>query len=109
MDYKFIIVDDDTSVRSITGRFIQHLVPLIVKQSSVSVSHAANGDEALSVFYDLNPHVALIDTDMPGTIGYEVLRMLQPDFPNTYFIGMSGSPSYADKWAEVCTKVYLDD
>lgn len=63
-----IIVDDDVEVASLHGRFVAAHPAFDV------VATAHNGPEALRLIADHRPDLVLLDFDLPGLTGLEVLR-----------------------------------
>ncbi len=51
---------------------------------------AANGTEALELFYDLRPDLLMTDVYLPGMNGLELTRKLRGDYPNLPIIILSG-------------------
>ena len=66
---KVLIVDDHAVVRSGLRRLLQGV-------SDIAVIEAADGAEALAVFIAEQPDVAIIDINLPGMGGLELLRRL---------------------------------
>jgi DNA-binding NarL/FixJ family response regulator len=73
---QILIVDDHPIVRD-------GLVAILGTQSDFNVvGEAASGEEALRLFQQLAPHVILLDLEMPGMDGVQViqrLRKIQPE------------------------------
>ncbi|QJU58867.1 response regulator [Sphingomonas sp. AP4-R1] len=67
--YIFIIDDDDAMRAS--------LLSLLRTRSDLIISPFPSGDAFLAALGDLEPGVALIDVNMPGADGVEVLRRLR--------------------------------
>ncbi|MBI9044625.1 MAG: response regulator transcription factor [Anaerolineaceae bacterium] len=68
---RILLVDDSDTFREITLQFLNRYPELEV------VGAAADADEALDLTRDLSPHVVLLDLDMPGKTGFEVLPLLK--------------------------------
>lgn len=87
---KVLIVDDHAVVRSGLRRLLQGV-------SDIAVIEAADGAEALAVFIAEQPDVAIIDINLPGMGGLELLRRLlaaQPSISALIF-SMHAEPIYA--------------
>lgn len=61
-----LVVDDDGDIRS--------LLRAILEVEGHYICEAADGEEALSLFTELQPEVVVLDIMMPGLSGLDVLR-----------------------------------
>ncbi|MEO7444279.1 MAG: LytTR family DNA-binding domain-containing protein [Ferruginibacter sp.] len=52
----------------------------------INVAVCNNADEALEAIKTLNPDIAFLDVDMPGTNGIELLRMAKEEVPIAIFV-----------------------
>ena len=68
-DLKVLIVDDEADARSLAGRMLQ--------QHGVEIHAAASADEALELLKSVRPDVIVSDIGMPGTDGYQFMRMVR--------------------------------
>ncbi len=68
---EILIVDDDPEILEMTG--------LLLRTSGYAVRTAANGEEAYVEARVSPPALVLLDINMPGTNGWEALRMLKAD------------------------------
>lgn len=66
---KILIVDDEHDFCEVLRDF------LMVKGYEIAVAH--NGEEALAAYMQENPDVVLLDIQMPGKDGLQVLRELK--------------------------------
>lgn len=75
-DYKIkiLVVDDEETVRVLLQRILQ--------ASGYEAVIAANGKEALSVIADGGIDVVMLDINMPGLSGIEVLGKISADWPD---------------------------
>ncbi len=75
-DYKtkVLVVDDDETVRVLLQRILQ--------AAGYEAVIAANGKEALSVIADGGIDVVMLDINMPGLSGVEVLGKISTDWPD---------------------------
>ena len=65
---KFLIADDHANVR----RGLREI--LVDAFSGAHFSEASNGDEVLAQLVDSQPDILLLDINMPGRSGFEVLK-----------------------------------
>ena len=68
-DLRVLIVDDEADARSLAGRMLE--------QHGVEVHTAASADEALELLKRVRPDVIVSDIGMPGTDGYQFMRMVR--------------------------------
>ncbi len=87
---KVLIVDDHAVVRSGLRRLLQGV-------ADIEVVEAADGAEALAVFGAEQPDIAIIDINLPGMGGLELLRRLLAARPSvrTLIFSMHAEPIYA--------------
>lgn len=82
MPRKILLADDSLAVHRAVEK------SLAGRDDAVRV--ASSGDEALAVFEEERPDVALVDVHMPGASGYEVTRQIKnsvPDVPVLLLVG----------------------
>jgi two-component system nitrate/nitrite response regulator NarL len=60
------------------------------------VAEAASGEEALRLGPELKPDVCILDIDLPGMSGLQVLRELRPRLPEAEFVMLTVSASQVD-------------
>ena len=63
-----LLIDDDESVRDLTGRSLTRL--------GFEVKSAASGKQGLALARDLQPSLILLDINLPDMVGWDVLAML---------------------------------
>jgi two-component system, NtrC family, response regulator HydG len=80
---RLLVVDDDTGVLAVVERFASALGFDVVFRSS--------GREALACLSDVRPDVALVDLQMPGLGGIDVLRAVRAADPDCQVILMTGN------------------
>ena len=73
MSYKVLIVDDSKLARMAISKILTALRPDWTR------IEAANPDEAVAFFAASEPNIALLDFNMPGRDGFEVLNALKSD------------------------------
>lgn len=69
MNERVLVVDDQPLIREV--------VRTMLETRGFAVVTAKDGHEALRVFADVEPAIALVDVDMPGPNGVEVCRALR--------------------------------
>ena len=74
----FLVVDDEETVRTLFQRILQ--------AAGYDAVIAADGEEALSVIADGDIDVVLLDINMPGLSGIDVLGKISTDWPNVCVI-----------------------
>ncbi len=78
---RVLIVDDEALARRGLEIRLQSATDIVV------CGHSRNGREALADIADLRPDIVLLDIQMPGMDGFEVLRqMAGPDMPMVIFV-----------------------
>ena len=80
---RLLVVDDDEAVLAIVERFAKPL--------GFDVTFRNNGRDALASLSDINPDVALVDLQMPGLGGIDVLRAIRVADPDCHVILMTGN------------------
>jgi DNA-binding NarL/FixJ family response regulator len=84
MSVTIVVVDDTLEFRAIV-RFIMATEP----HAMTLVGEAADGEEALSVILDARPDLVITDLLMPRMIGFELLRRIKEERPETKVIVMT--------------------
>lgn len=69
MTHRILIVDDDPMIR--------HFVDLVLSQQGYNVASAAAPDTALQVLGRETFHLVLLDINMPGMTGLDILRVMR--------------------------------
>lgn len=82
--YRYIIIDDESLIRK---GIIKKLSPL---ENLQCVGQAGEGREGISLIEKTNPDFALVDMQMPGMDGMELLPYLAKNFPRLPFLVISG-------------------
>jgi two-component system, NarL family, invasion response regulator UvrY len=86
---KMLIVDDHPIVRAGLRR-------LLAAEPQWGIVEAASGQEAVAAYRDVRPHLVLLDLNLPGISGLELLsrlRILDPRIP-LLVISMYDNPVY---------------
>jgi DNA-binding NtrC family response regulator len=82
---RLLVVDDDPGILGIVERF--------TRQLGMEVIFRTSGREALACLAEVQPDVALIDLQMPGVGGIDVLRAIRAADPRCQAILMTGNAS----------------
>lgn len=87
---RIMLVEDHQLVRAAVGHALDGEPDLDV------VASVGSAEEALTVIAEVRPDVALIDIDLPGMRGQELVRELTPRFPDTWTVMLTISHSERD-------------
>jgi len=85
--FKILVVDDDASIRQ--------MLSLGLKHEGYDVLTAKNGEEALRVIPEFEPHVIILDIMMPVLDGYEVCEAI-PKISSASIIMLTAKDSSQD-------------
>ncbi len=83
-----LIVEDDPLVRQSMAVFLEN--------SSFHILQAKNGNEGLALFTEKNPDLIILDLQMPGMSGLELMAAIKDDLPVIPTIVVSGTGSRDD-------------
>ncbi len=83
---RVLVVDDEVRLRS--------AVRVMLADTGIEVSEAADGDEAIQRIEQERPDVVLCDVFMPSRDGLEVLRYLLPVSSGVRVVAMSGGGDF---------------
>lgn len=87
---RIMLVEDHQLVRAAVGQALDGEPDLDV------VAGVGSAEEALTVIAEVRPDVALIDIDLPGMRGQELVRELTPRFPDLWTVMLTISHSERD-------------
>jgi DNA-binding NarL/FixJ family response regulator len=88
---RVLIIDDSAAVR-------QGLRALVETDASLrTVGEAANATEGLELARTLSPDIVLLDNEMPGMRGIELLPALRRELPGTHIVMFTLSPAISDE------------
>lgn len=88
---RVLIVDDSAAVR-------EGLRALVATDRSLrTVGEAANGEEGLELARALSPDIILLDNEMPGKNGIELLPAFRHELPGTRIVMFTLSPAISDE------------
>ena len=88
-EHRILVVDDEQNIRD--------LVSTALKFSSYVVESAADGVTALNKVGDFGPDLIVLDVNMPGFDGFEVLRRLRQAGDHTPVIFLTARDGTEDK------------
>jgi DNA-binding NarL/FixJ family response regulator len=99
---KVLLVDDHSVVRS-------GLRALLTSSAEIQVSEAANGRDALLRLRLDRPDLVLLDLNLPGIGGLELLRRMLAEHPGLRILvlSMHAEPLYAARAMELGARGYL--
>jgi len=101
LELQAVVADDEQPAR-------EELCFLLGRMEDVKVvGQAGNGVEALTLIDDLEPHVALLDVQMPGLTGFEVAHLLIEKQTPTHVVFVTAYDQYAVEAFEVNAVDYL--
>ena len=86
---RVMLVDDHALVRSAVRQ-------ALTAPDIEVVGEAATADEALLLAPELQPHILLLDINLPGTDGLRLLRELVPRLPATHIVMLTISDNRRD-------------
>lgn len=100
---KLLIADDMDELRSNVRRMLNNQDNIRI------VGEARNGREALDLVKELQPHVVLMDINMPEIDGLKAAEMLAKDFPNvqTVIMSIQGEQEYFRRAMKAGAKDFL--
>ena len=103
-EIKIVIADDAAIMRDYIRRAISKAPGL------VTVGEAADGAQAFWLYHQMEPDVLILDLNMPGTNGLEVLIAIRKSDQTTMIIMFSADPGLAlrDACLKAGANFYLD-
>ena len=99
---KLLIVDDHPVVRSGLRR-------LLAAEAQIEIREAATGQEALGVFREMRPDLVLLDLNLPGISGLEVIGRLKAEDAKVRILvlSMHDNPVYVARVLQAGAKGYV--
>ncbi len=98
---RVLLVDDHAIVRA-------GLRGLLATLAHAEISEAATGREALALARSVQPHLVVLDLNLPGLGGLELLRrMLEEGAARVLVLSMHAEPLYAARALDAGAKGYL--
>ena len=101
---KVIIADDSKVV-------VERLVDLLRDIEGVQVvGQAGNAVEAIDAIRQMNPDAVILDLQMPGGSGLDVLRAIRPEHPGLYILVCTNYPypQYREECLSAGASHFLD-
>jgi DNA-binding NarL/FixJ family response regulator len=98
------IVDDSAAIRS-------RLVDMLSRIDGVDiVGEAATANEAIAGILNVRPHGVLLDLNLMGRAGIEVLRTVHPQAPEIVFVVLTNhaEPQYRTACTKAGASYFLD-
>src|SRR5699024_7229780 len=89
MNNKILILDDEDPIRQ--------FMKINLDYHGYQTYEAASGEEALRVFDEVKPAVAILDIMLPGISGYDVCEKIRDKSPMTGIIMVSAKSQDIDK------------
>lgn len=86
---KVLILDDEDSIRQ--------FMKINLEYQGYTTVEASTGEEAIRVFEEENPAVAILDVMLPGITGFEVCETIRNKSPRTGIIMVSAKSQDIDK------------
>jgi len=88
---KILVIDDDEPIRD--------FLAAILGSKDIEVLQAENGDDGITMARENSPDLIILDMNMPGMTGWEVLPVLKshPDTKDIPVVGLSGHSNAEDR------------
>ncbi|NDY42166.1 response regulator [Dissulfurirhabdus thermomarina] len=96
---RILVVDDEESIHLLYREELE--------EEGYEVSTAMSGEEALEVFDAEHPDLVVLDINMPGMDGIEVLRQMKEKKPDVPVILSSAYPEYKQDLASWASDDYI--
>ncbi len=96
---KILVVDDEESIHLLYKEELE--------EEGYEVLSALNGEDALKLFDEANPDLVILDINMPGMDGIEVLRQMKQKRPSVPVILSSAYPEYKQDLASWASDDYI--
>ncbi len=103
-DTVILIVDDNMN-------FVDRMISLLQETDSPRQIYAANNyDEARRLFAEVNPDIVLLDINLPGKNGLEILKMIRSEntFSTVLMLTNHADTYYRQQCMELGANYFLD-
>ncbi|MEA1991333.1 MAG: response regulator [Thermodesulfobacteriota bacterium] len=97
--YKILVVDDEESIHLLYKEELE--------EEGYEVHSAMSGEDALKAFDAQEPDLVILDINMPGMDGIEVLRQMKQKKPRVPVILSSAYPEYKQDLASWASDDYI--
>ena len=99
---RILIIDDHAIVRAGCG-------VLFTRWPGIEVVEAGNGEEGLKLALSSPPDVVVLDLNLPGTSGFDVLKRFRAELPSVRVIvfSMYEDPVFAARAIQMGAKSYI--
>ncbi|MEO1132864.1 MAG: response regulator transcription factor [Cyanobacteria bacterium J06639_1] len=88
MTARILVVDDELSVRTLLGRYFQQL--------GYEVAIASDGQGAIETFHGFQPHLVVLDLNLPDINGYQLCQIMQQE-TGVYILMLTSRNAAADR------------
>jgi len=96
---KILVVDDEESIHLLYKEELE--------EEGYEVISAMTGEEGLKLFKEIKPDLVILDINMPGMDGIEVLRQMKQMSPDIPVILSSAYPEYKQDLASWASDDYI--
>jgi DNA-binding NarL/FixJ family response regulator len=100
-----VIIADDSSL------FVERLSDLLEEVPGIELAgHAGSVPEAVRCIREKEPDAVILDLQMPGGSGLDVLRAIRPDYPHLYVLFCTNytDPQYREECLGAGADYFLD-
>ena len=100
-----VFIADDSAV------IVERLADLLKEIPGVELAgHASNATEAVRCIRQIRPDAVILDFQMPGGSGLDVLRAIRPDHPNLHVLICTNYPypQYREECLTAGANFFLD-
>ncbi len=96
---KILVIDDEESIHLLYKEELE--------EEGYEVYSAIDGEEGLKKFHELRPDLVILDINMPGMDGIDVLRQMKQERPGVPVILNSAYPEYKQDLASWASDDYI--
>lgn len=95
-----LLIDDSTAVRERLAEMLSAVPDVRI------IGQAGDGNEGVARFRQVDPDLVILDIQMPGLNGIDVLRIIKKDKPETTAIVLTNFPY--PQYRDICFKAGAD-